>query len=303
MFTRHLAMGLGWLTAAGLLAACASEASNSASGGAPVAAPVAAANGTNRAPAGVPVSGYAAGSQATASQGITIGVPPTAYLQRSVRASYTIPPRTFLASFDGVIARAVALGGYVASSATHPASDGRIVAGSVTLDIPAPSIATYLNGMPSTFTASSIDFASVDHSAAFVDVNAELASAHAQLHALDALLAKATTLSDITTLEQQIETVQVAVDTYQGQLNTLAASVDMATATIALSERGVTLVASAPGPVNNGLSSGWHNAVQVTGTLLDALITALPVLVIAALAVAGWWLIPRRLRRTPPSVQ
>ena len=187
---------------------------------------------------GVPASGYAAGSQATASQGITIGVPPTAYLQRSVRASYTIPPRTFLASFDGVIARAAALGGYVASSATHPASDGRIVAGSVTLDIPAPSIATYLNGMPSTFTASSIDFASVDHSAAFVDVNAELASAHAQLHALDALLAKATSLSDITTLEQQIETVQVAVDTYQGQLNTLAASVDMATATIALSERG-----------------------------------------------------------------
>jgi hypothetical protein len=296
MFTRHGAIGLGLLTAAGLLGACASEASSGAS----VAAPVA---GTNRAAAEVPAKGFAAGSPATASQGITIGVPPTAYLQRSVRATYTIPPRTFLASFDGVIARAVALGGYVASSATRPASDGRIVAGSVTLDIPAPSIATFLNGMPSTFTASSIDFASVDHSAAFVDVNAELVSAHAHLHALDALLANATTLSDITTLEQQIEAVQVAIDTYQGELNTLSASVDMATATIALSERGTTLVASAPGPVNDGLSRGWHNAVQVTGTLLDALITALPVLVIAALAVAGWWLIPRRLRRTPRSVQ
>ena len=157
--------------------------------------------------------------------------------------------------------------------------------------------------MPSTFTASSIDFASVDHTAAFVDVNAELVSAHAHLHALDALLANATTLSDITTLEQQIETVQVEIDTYQGELNTLSASVDMATATIALSERGVTLAASAPGPLNDGLSGGWHNAIQVTGTLLDALITALPVLVIAALALAGWWLIPRRLRRTPPSVQ
>jgi hypothetical protein len=97
--------------------------------------------------------------------------------------------------------------------------------------------------------------------------------------------------------------VQVEIDTYQGELNTLSASVDMATATIALSERGVTLAASAPGPLNDGLSGGWHNAIQVTGALLDALITALPVLVIAALAVAGWWLIPRRLRRTPPSAQ
>jgi hypothetical protein len=296
MLRRHAAFGLGLLAAGGLLAACASEAVNSASVAAPVAAPA-------RAPDAGAANGFAAGSPATPSQGITIGVPPTAYLQRSVRATYTIPPRTFLTSFDGVIARAVALGGYVASSVTRPASDGRIVAGSVTLDIPAPSIATFLNGMPPTFTASSIDFASVDHTAAFVDVNAELASAHAHLHALDALLANATTLGDITTLEQQIETVQVAIDTYQGELNTLSASVDMATATIALSERGVTLVASAPGAVNDGLSRGWHNAVQVTGVMLDALITALPVLAIAAVAVGGWWLVPRRLRRTPPSVQ
>jgi Domain of unknown function (DUF4349) len=296
MFRRHVAIGVGLLTATGLLAACSSVATNSASGSAPVA-------GANRAPAAVPANGFIAGSPGPALQGITIGVPPTAYLQRSVRATYTIPPGTFLASFDGVIARAVALGGYVASSATRPASDGRIVAGSVTLDIPAARIAAFLNAMPSTFRASSIDFASVDHTAAFVDVNAELVSAHAHLHALDALLGNATTLSDITTLEQQIETVQVEIDTYQGELNTLSASVDMATATIALSERGVTLVASAPGPVNDGLSSGWHNAVQVTGTLLDALITALPVLVIAALALAGWRLIPRRLRRAPRSVQ
>ncbi len=296
MLRRNLTIGVGLLTAAGLLAACSSAATNSASGEAPVAAAA-------RAPAQVPSKGFTAGIAAAPAPGITIGVPPTAYLQRSVRATYTIPPGTFLAAFDGVIASAVALGGYVASSATRPASDGRIVAGSVTLDIPAARIATFLNGMPSTFTASSIDFASVDHTAAFVDVNAQLVSANAHLHALDALLANATTLSDITTLEQQIETVQVEVDTYQGELNTLSASVDMATATVALSERGVTLVASAPGPLNDGLSGGWHNAIEVTGTLLNALITALPVLVIAALGLVAWWLIPRRLRRTPRSVQ
>ena len=60
-----------------------------------------------------------------------------------------------------------------------------------------------------------------------------------------------------------------------------------------------TLVVAAPSALNNGLSNGWHNAGQVTATLVDALITALPVLVILGMALAGWRLIPRWLRRTP----
>lgn len=146
----------------------------------------------------------------------------------------------------------------------------------MSLDIPATSIAAFLNAMPATYVASSIDFASVDHYAAFVDVNAELVSAHAHLHALDSLLANATSLNAITTLEQQIEAVTVEIDTDQGQLNALTASVDMAMATIALSERGATIAASAPSPLNDGLTGGWHNAVQLTGDVLDVVITALP---------------------------
>lgn len=283
MFSPRLAIGLVFASTAGVLAGCASTASTTASTA--VAAPAAAAAaGTTQGTAG-------------ASRGITIGVPQSAGLQRSVRAAYTVPAGTFLASFDSVIARAVALGGYVASSTTYPKSTGRIVAGSVSLDIPATSIAAFLNAMPATYVASSIDFASVDHYAAFVDVNAELVSAHAHLHALDSLLANATSLNAITTLEQQIEAVTVEIDTDQGQLNALTASVDIAMATIALSERGATIAASAPSPLNDGLTGGWHNAVQLTGDVLDVVITALPVLVIAALALAGWLLAPRWWRR------
>jgi Domain of unknown function (DUF4349) len=94
--------------------------------------------------------------------------------------------------------------------------------------------------------------------------------------------------------------VQVEIDTDQGQLNALTASVDMATATIALAERGAPrLVETAPGPVNTGVSGGWHNAIQVTGTVLDVVITALPLLVLAALGLALWHWLPRRLRRAP----
>ncbi len=285
MRTGHVATGFGLVAIAGLLAAC----SNAATSAAAQAEMHGATNGSS--------SGTAtAGSAAPGSTAITIGMPPSADVQRSVRAAYTVPSGTFLTAFDGVIARAVGLGGYVASSATTPSPGGRIVAGSVTLQIPSASLASFLNGMPSTFVASSIDFSSVDHYAAFVDVNAELTSAHAQLHALDGLLASATTLTDITTVEQRIESVQVEIDTYQGQLNGLTASVAMASATVALAERGSTLVAAVPSALNNGLSSGWRNAGQVTGALVDAVVTAVPVLVILAVVLAGW-LIPRRLRR------
>jgi hypothetical protein len=282
MSIRHAVAGILVVGGGLFLTACASSEASIA--GAPVAV-----NGPEHA---------AAGSSSSAA--ITVGTPPTADLQRSVRAAYTVPSGTFLPSFDGVISRAVGLGGYVASSETQPARDGRLVSGSVTLSIPVTDIAPFLNGMPSTFTASAIAFSSVDHTAQFVDVNAELASAHAQLHALDALLANAGSLSDITTLEQQIETMQVQVDTDQGELNGLTASVDMATATIVLTERGAPQVeAVAPGPVSTGLNGGWHNAVAVTGAVVDGVVTALPVLILAALAFAIWRWMPRRMRRTP----
>jgi Domain of unknown function (DUF4349) len=288
MLTRHAVAGSAVLAVAALITACSST---STTASVPMA---------NLGRATDASHGATGGGTAPSSTGITIGTAPTAALQRSVRAAYTTPSGSFLASFDSVIARAVALGGYVASSVTQPARDGRIVSGAVTLAIPAPSLATFLNGMPSTFTAVSIDFASVDHTAQFVDVNAKLASAHAHLHALDTLLSNATSLGDITTLEQQVETVQVEIDTDQGELNALTASVDMAAATIALSERGAPrLVETAPGPLNTGLSGGWHNAIQVTGTVLDVVITALPLLVLAGLVLAFWRWVPRRLRRTP----
>jgi hypothetical protein len=288
MSTRHAIAGCAAIAAAALITACSSASTSSASEASHQAADAA--------------GGSAGVGPAPTVTNITIGTPPTAELQRSVRADYTIPPGSFLASFDGVIARAVGLGGYVASSMTQPARDGRIISGVVTIDIPAAQLAAFLNGMPSAFTAVSIDFASVDHTAQFVDVNAELASAHAHLHALDTLLSNATSLGDITTIEQQIETVQVEIDTYQGQLNALSASVEMATATIALSERGAPqLLASAPGPLSTGLSGGWHNAIQVTSAVLDVLISALPLLALAGLGLACWRRMPRRFRRAPPS--
>jgi uncharacterized small protein (DUF1192 family) len=242
---------------------------------------------------GAPSTTYSAGK----TTGIMVGTP-TADIERAVNATYTVAAGSFLDSFDGVISRAVGLGGYVVSSSTQPDSGGRIVGGAVTLKVPAAKIADFLNGMPSSFVASAINFSAIDHTAQFVDVNARLASAHAHLSALDSLLAKATSLADITELEQQIAAVQTEVDTDQGQLNLLSASVEMATATVQMSERGASVARpTAPNPVSGGIGGGWDNAVRVTGAVLEGVVSAVPLLVVLALGLLVW----RRVTRAPLS--
>lgn len=225
---------------------------------------------------------------------VMIGTPPP-QVERAVTARYTVPAGSFVRSFESVISAGVDLGGYVASSATQPDGRGRMVRGSVVLRIPAARIAAFLNGMPGDFDASSIDFSSVDHTAQFVDVNARLASAHAHLDALNRLLGRAVSLSDIATLEQQVEAVQSEIDSEQGALNELTSAVELATATVALVERGVAVAAPPPppGPVGGGLAGGWHNAVQITGAVVEGAVSALPLLALAL----GAWAFRRRLLR------
>lgn len=279
------------------LAGCASAATGAAGGtngatsGQAQAAPLAPA-AHSFVGGGAPLQDLSAGKATS----IIVGTPPTSDIERSVNATYTVPAGSFLDSFESVAARAVGLGGYVVSSTTQPDRSGRIVSGAVTLKVPAAKLADFLNGMPSTFIASAIDFSAIDHTAQFVDINARLASAHAHLEALDALLAKATSLGDITNLEQQIEMVQTEIDGDQGQLNLLTASVDLATATVQMSERGATVAhVIPPNPVSDGIGGGWNNAVRVTGAALEGVVSAVPLLVLAVIGLFVW----RRQSRGP----
>jgi hypothetical protein len=245
-------------------------------------------------------SGSSASLSADTSSGDIVLGSPGADVARSVTAAYTVPTGTFLQSFDTVIATGVALNGYVISSETSPNAKERIVSGQVTLAIPTASMASLLNSLPSDFTASSINFSSVDDTNSIVDLNARLTSAQAHLTALQALLAKATSLADITTLEQQIEDVETSIDTDQGQLNSLAQAVTYATVTVQLKERGAVTVAVkvATGPsVSSGVSKGWNNALLIVMVALEVLVTAVPALVLLAI---GWFVWRLRRRHVPP---
>ena len=298
-------------------AACGSAAVRSASGPSGAEAVPAAiapagshagSSGAGSLSAGVPSSGSSSGtsgSSASLSADISSGDivlgSPGADVARSVTAAYTVPAGTFLQSFDTVIATGVALDGYVISSETSPNAKGRIVSGQVTLAIPTASMASLLNSLPSDFTASSINFSSVDDTNSIVDLNARLTSAQAHLTALQALLAKATSLADITTLEQQIEDVETSIDTDQGQLNSLTQAVTHATVTVQLKERSAVTVAVkvSTGPsVSSGVSKGWNNVLLIVTVALEVLVTAVPALVLLAI---GWFVWRLRRRRVAPA--
>lgn len=297
-------------------AACGSAAVRSASGPSGAEAVPAAiapagshagSSGAGSLSAGVPsssssgTSGSSASLSADTSSGDIVLGSPGADVARSVTAAYTVPAGTFLQSFDTVIATGVALDGYVISSETSPNAKGRIVSGQVTLAIPTASMASLLNSLPSDFTASSINFSSVDDTNSIVDLNARLTSAQAHLTALQALLAKATSLADITTLEQQIEDVETSIDTDQGQLNSLTQAVTDATVTVQLKERGAVTVAVkvSTGPsVSSGVSKGWNNVLLIVTVALEVLVTAVPALVLLAI---GWFVWRLRRRRVAPA--
>ena len=297
-------------------AACGSAAVRSASGPSGAEAVPAAiapagshagSSGAGSLSAGVPsssssgTSGSSASLSADTSSGDIVLGSPGADVARSVTAAYTVPAGTFLQSFDTVIATGVALDGYVISSETSPNAKGRIVSGQVTLAIPTASMASLLNSLPSDFTASSINFSSVDDTNSIVDLNARLTSAQAHLTALQALLAKATSLADITTLEQQIEDVETSIDTDQGQLNSLTQAVTHATVTVQLKERSAVTVAVkvSTGPsVSSGVSKGWNNVLLIVTVALEVLVTAVPALVLLAI---GWFVWRLRRRRVAPA--
>jgi hypothetical protein len=301
-------------------AACGSAAVRSASGPSGAEAVPAAiapagshagSSGAGSLSAGVPsssssgTSGSSASLSADTSSGDIVLGSPGADVARSVTAAYTVPAGTFLQSFDTVIATGVALDGYVISSETSPNAKGRIVSGQVTLAIPTASMASLLNSLPSDFTASSINFSSVDDTNSIVDLNARLTSAQAHLTALQALLAKATSLADITTLEQQIEDVETSIDTDQGQLNSLTQAVTDATVTVQLKERGAVTVAVhvSTGPsVGSGVSKGWNNVLLIVTVALEVLVTAVPALVLLAIAWSVWRLRRRRVAPAPAEV-
>jgi hypothetical protein len=256
---------------------------------------------------GAPVDGGVA-RQSIADAGhpaLQLGTP-EGRIERSVNAHFVVPHSGFLSAFEKLIEKAVSLGGYVVDSSTSPDSSGRIDSGTLTVRVPAARLNDMVTGAPSDWRLSSIDYASVDHTAETVDLQARLRAAVAHRDALEGLLAGTHNLQDITALEQQIAQVQQEVEEDQGAVDAVNGKVDMGTATIGLTEKGV-VAPPPPSPTPTllrALDSGAGNALAVIAAITEGLLSALPLLVLAVIGLAVAWRagLLRRLRRAPSTL-
>ena len=241
-------------------------------------------------------SAASSGSQSAAAPGggLDLGKP-AGKIERDVTASYVVPHGEFVDAFHTVVNDAAALGGYVMSSSTDSGGGDRVTSGSVVLKVPTDKLSTFLNELPSSFTAAAIDFSSVDHTKDYVDVQARLTQAQAKLAALQRALANTNDPNQIASLQQQIDALQQQIETAQGQAAVIDDAVTDSTATIRIREADAqpAPVAQAPPRILGGLESGFDNDIAIAAFMVFALLTAAPFLLVGLVL----YLLRRRLRR------
>jgi hypothetical protein len=254
--------------------------------------PVAIPSGTGgfaQAQAGAALAPYLAAPKASgatepaANTNLVLGNPP-GDIERTVDATYDVPHKDFYSAFNEVISHAVNdEGGFVVSTTTSPDATGRMVAGTVVVKVPTDKLSNFLAALPSgTFTPSSINFATIDHTSEYIDDQARLDEAQQELDALQRALAATSDPATIASLTQQIATAQQNLEQQQAAFAVVQQAVALSTATIHLKELGAV---AAPVPavtpiLTRTTQSAFNNDVWIVSELIYGVLTALPLLLI-----------------------
>ena len=225
---------------------------------------------------------------------LTLGKVP-ANLERSLSASFTVSPGKVQSSFDAVSVLASQLGGYVESSTSQQDDAGLMATATIVVRVPAEHLADMVNQLPADFQTSTRNFSSVDHTAQFVDVNKRLQIAKDNVAALQRALAAASAPSDIASINSQLVQAQQDAESLQGSLNQINEQVTMSTATLSLTQRGVSPPPppAAPSHLGSALTSGWDNDLAIAGAVLFTVLTAIPLVIV----LVPLWVIGRFLYR------
>ncbi|MBV8086865.1 MAG: DUF4349 domain-containing protein [Chloroflexi bacterium] len=133
----------------------------------------------------------------------------------------------------------------------------------------------------------------------YIDLDAQYRNLQATRDAYQKLLDKATAVSDVITLTREVANIQTQMDQIRGRQNLLQKQSSVSTITLAL-----TPVGAAPSPSPKPLPQPVQAAQQAWSALLTGLQGLAVVLIwmvillpLPALALAGGWLIYRRMSR------
>lgn len=168
---------------------------------------------------------------------------------------------------------------------------------SVTVQVPADSLDSYLEQVQAFGTVDSLDVSAQDVTTQVVDLDARIDALQTSIDRLTTLMAEAARVEDLLAVETELSRRQAELDSLTAQRAYLADQVAMSTVTVSLSPRTRVADVDTPGFLS-GLSSGWSALIAFVGYAFTALGFLLPFLLIAGvIAIPLTWLLVRQARR------
>lgn len=215
-------------------------------------------------------------------------------------ASFTIKTTQYDQDLQQLQDLTASLGGRIEHlSSSGDAQSGQTRSASLTLRIPSQRLDEFLSGTREIGNTTAMTEEMQDVNDSYYDVQTRLNTQKEKLARLQAMMQNAQDISDLIEIESAIAETQYQIDRYTGQLNSYDSKVDYSTVYVTVREtRATEIVTLSLGErIWSGLQNSLESGMEFLEDLLIFLTSALPWLILIALAVLVIRLIVKKVRK------